>query len=79
MISDNIYSTFVLFLDDHANECHFLKIEYFQLYKMLLNFHNNEFLIFNDSCNSGSKIDLVLFYNKIYMNQKYLKMCLQML
>lgn len=68
IISDNIYST-IVFLEDHGNEGHFSNIGYFQLYKMLLNFPNNEFLIFNDSCNSGSMIDLVQSYNKIYESE----------
>lgn len=66
ILLDNPYSSTVLFLDDHGNESYFSRIRYFQLYKMFLKYPNNEFLIFNDSYNSLSMIDLIKFYNQIH-------------
>lgn len=61
--------TIVLFLDDHGNDLHFANVGYFQIYKMLMKLPCNDFLIFNDSCNSGSMIDLIKSYNKIYESE----------
>ena len=63
MISNNKNKKVILFLDDHGDDGYFAQIHYFHLYEITMKFNNTSFLIFNDSCYSGSFIDFVESYN----------------
>lgn len=64
LIKNNPSKKIIIFLDDHLRK--FSDINYFQLYKITMMYPANQFLIFNDSCYSGSMINLVESYNQFY-------------
>lgn len=66
ILKHNIGKKIILFLDDHGSKGFFSDIDYFRLYKIFMNFPSNQFLIFNDSCFSGSMISLVKSYEQLY-------------
>ena len=66
IISENKQKTILLFLDDHGFKGYFSQIVYFRLYEIIMKFQDNNFIIFNDSCFSGSFIDLIQSYDFIF-------------
>ena len=66
MISNNENKKVILFLDDHGDDGYFAQIHYFHLYEVTMKFNNTSFLIFNDSCHSGSLINFVKSYNDMH-------------
>lgn len=77
------YSSVIIFLDDHGSKGKFSKMKYFPLYQLFLKYPEKSFLVFNDSCFSGSLINLIEAYNKIYelkvQNKITDELCLQCL
>lgn len=66
IIQNNQTKKIILFLDDHGSKGFFSKIGYFHLYKLLMKYPENQILILNDSCYSGSLINIVKGYNELY-------------
>ena len=69
ILSNNRNKTIVLLLDYHGSVGYFCKIGYFNLYKIIMQYPKNKFLILNDSCFSGSMIELIKGYNSIYKSK----------
>lgn len=65
-VSDNSEKIIFLFLDDHGTNGYFSRVAYYKLYTIIMNFPETKFFIFNDSCYSGSFIEFVEAYEKIY-------------